>query len=73
MVSEQLFKPLGRFPEKSVVVDNDTTIRKMVASSAGLGLMIETEAYEAARQKQVVGSNRSTPQITVTTFLYLRH
>ncbi len=53
-ISKQLFKPLGRLPEKSVVVDHDTTIRKMVASNAGLGLMIETEAYEAARQKQVV-------------------
>ena len=53
-ISKQLFKPLGRLPEKSVVVDHDTTIRKLVASNAGLGLMIETEAYEAARQKQVV-------------------
>ncbi len=52
-ISKQLFKPLDRLPEKSVVVDHDTTIRKLVASNAGLGLMIETEAYEAARQKQV--------------------
>ena len=53
-ITKQLFEPLKRLPEKSVVVDHDTTIRKLVASNAGLGLMVEAEAYEAVRQKQVV-------------------
>jgi DNA-binding transcriptional LysR family regulator len=53
-IAKQLFEPLRRVPEKTVVVDHDTTIRKMVSSGAGLGLMVEPEAQDAARQKQVV-------------------
>lgn len=53
-IARRLFEPLQRLPEKAVVVDHDATIRKMVASCAGLGLMVEAEAYEAARQKEVV-------------------
>lgn len=53
-ILEKLFEPLGRLPEKSVVVDHDTTIRKMVTLNAGLGLMVEAEADEAASQKQIL-------------------
>lgn len=53
-IAQQLFKPLGRLPEKTVVVDHDATIRKMVSSGAGLSLMVEPEAIEAAQQKQAV-------------------
>lgn len=53
-ITTQLFDSLRRIPEKSVVVDHDTTIRKMVSSGAGLGLMVEPEAQDAVRQKQVV-------------------
>lgn len=53
-ITKQLFEPLSHIPAKSMVVDHDTTIRKMVGSCAGIGLMVESEAYEAAQQKQVV-------------------
>jgi DNA-binding transcriptional LysR family regulator len=51
---ERLFEPLERLPEKAVVVDYDTTIRKMVSDGAGLCVMVESEALDAARQKQVL-------------------
>ncbi len=53
-IIEQLFEPLNRIPEKTVVVDHDSTIRKMVASGVGLCLMLVSEAREAAQQKQIV-------------------
>lgn len=53
-LTAQLFGPLSRMPAKAVVVDQDTTIRKMVASGAGLCLMVEAEAREAAQHKDVV-------------------
>lgn len=70
-ITKQLFEPLNRTPEKTVVVDHDTTIRKMVASGAGIGLMVAPEAFEAARQKQVVilGDRISNLDLSV---LYLK-
>ena len=53
-IIQRLFEPLERLPEKRVVVDRDMTIRKMVAANAGLCLMVEAEALEAARQKQIM-------------------
>ena len=53
-IIKQFFDPLGRLPGKMVVVDHDTTIRKMVAANAGLCVMVESEALDAARQKQVL-------------------
>jgi DNA-binding transcriptional LysR family regulator len=53
-IIKQFFEPLGQLPGKMVVVDHDTTIRKMVAANAGLCVMVESEARDAARQKQVL-------------------
>jgi DNA-binding transcriptional LysR family regulator len=50
----QLFGSMKQVPEKRLVVENDTTIRKMVAAGAGLGLMVEPEAKEAVQQKQLL-------------------
>ena len=50
----ELMKPLNQKPEKAVVVDQDTTIRRMVASGAGLGLLVEAEAREAESQNELV-------------------
>jgi DNA-binding transcriptional LysR family regulator len=51
---KELFAPLGRVPQKRLVVDQDTTIRKMVTAGAGLCLMTEIEALDAAKQKQAL-------------------
>jgi DNA-binding transcriptional LysR family regulator len=53
-ITQELFRPARRLPEKAVIVDRDTTIRKMVASGAGLCLMVEPEALEASRNNEVV-------------------
>ncbi|HOO90064.1 MAG TPA: LysR family transcriptional regulator [Syntrophales bacterium] len=53
-IIHRLFEPLNRVPEKKVVVDHDTTIRKMVAAEAGLCLMVESEAIDAAKQNQIL-------------------
>jgi DNA-binding transcriptional LysR family regulator len=70
-IIKQLFEPLGRLPEKMVVVDQDTTIRKMVAANAGLCVMVESEALDAARQKQVLILSDRVMELDVS-LLYLR-
>lgn len=52
-ITRRLFEPFGRMPEKSVTADFDATLGKLVASGAGLGLMLEPEAVEAARRNEV--------------------
>lgn len=52
-ITHRLFKPLGRLPEKSVTVERDTTIRRLVASGVGLSLMVEPEALEAAKNNEL--------------------
>jgi len=71
-IARHLFEPLNRIPKKTVVVDHDTTIRKMVASGAGLGLMVEPEAREAARQKQAVILNERVSDLDLS-MLYLKN
>jgi DNA-binding transcriptional LysR family regulator len=53
-LTQDLFRPTRRLPEKAVFVDRDTTIRKMVASGAGLCLMVEPEALDASRNNELV-------------------
>ena len=48
-----LFRSTKMKPVKRLVVEDDTTIRKMVAAGAGLGLMVEPEAHEAAKRKEL--------------------
>ena len=70
-IIKHLFEPLGRLPEKTVVVDHDTTIRKMVASGAGLGLMVEAEALDAVQQNQVLILSDRVIELDLS-LLYLR-
>lgn len=70
-IIKQLFAPLARLPEKTVVVDQDTTIRKMVASGAGLCLMAESEALDAVQQKQVLILSDRVTELDLS-LLYLR-
>ncbi len=70
-ITAGLFEPYNRKPEKVVVVDHDSTIREMVAAGAGLCLMVEAEAREAARQKDVLifGDSVATLDLSI---LYLK-
>ncbi len=52
-ITRRLFEPFGRMPDKSVTADFDATIGKLVASGAGIGLMLELEAVQAARRNEV--------------------
>lgn len=70
-IIKQLFEPLDRLPEKTVVVDQDSTIRKMVASGAGLCLMAESEALDAVQQKQVLILSDRVTELDLS-LLYLR-
>ena len=52
-VSTDLFAETGQEPVKAVIVDQESTILKMVSSGAGLSLMPEARANEAARAGQI--------------------
>jgi DNA-binding transcriptional LysR family regulator len=70
-IIKHVFGSLERLPEKTVVVDHDTTIRKMVAANAGLCLMVEAEALDAARQKQILILSDRVIELDLS-LLYLR-
>ena len=53
-ITQELFAPLGRLPEKAVIVESDATIRKLVASGVGLSLMVGPEALEASRNNELL-------------------
>ena len=52
-VAEKLFASHGKRPRKMAVVDDDATIKKLVISGIGLGMMIADEARELEAQGKV--------------------
>ncbi len=52
-ISNKLFSDLGRQPVKTVITDQESTIRKLVAAGVGLCLMTQVEASEAVAAGQL--------------------
>ncbi len=52
-IIKTIFQPTHLLPQKNIVVDHEDAITEMVASGAGLGLMLEGQAYEAAERNWV--------------------
>ena len=52
-IIKTIFQPTRLLPQKTIVVDHGDAITEMVASGAGLGLMLEGQARKAAERKLV--------------------
>jgi len=52
-IIKTIFQPPSLLPQKSIVADHEDAITEMVASGAGLGLMLEDRAREAGEKNRV--------------------
>ena len=70
-VADRLFAQQGRYPVKAVISDQESAIRKLVASGAGLTLMMTKEARAAESDGKifVVRDNVGTVDLSL---IYLR-
>lgn len=70
-VSVDLFSQTGQEPAKAVIVDQESTILKMVSAGVGLSLMPEARARESARAGQIYISKLPAPKIDLS-LIYLK-
>lgn len=70
--SVELFAQIGQEPAKAVIVDQESTILKLVSAGVGLSLMPEARACDAALAGQVCISKLPAPTIELS-LIYLKN